>query len=40
MPSKGEKYYANPVPLRFLASWYVEVWDKARTSSYQKEKNI
>ena len=37
--SNGKKQYANPVPLKFLAS-YVEVHDKTRMSSYKKLKNI
>ena len=36
--SRGKKQFANPVPLRFLAS-YVEVHDKTRMPSYKKLKN-
>ena len=37
--SKCKKQYANPLPLKFLAS-YVEVHDKTRMPSYKKLKNI
>ena len=37
--SKGKKQYINPVPSKFLASWYVKVRDKARTASYQIVRN-
>ena len=36
--SKCKKQYANPLPLKFLAS-YVEVHDKTRMPSYKKLKN-